>query len=346
MGNIRVGIVGLGRLGRIHAENIANHVPGSVLQASCSINPEDLAFAKESFNVSETYRTFEEMIESPNLDAVCIVSPSDFHPEHIRQAMDKGLHVFCEKPIGLDVADIKQTIDVIKAHPSQIFQLGFMRRYDESYQYAKKMVDEGQLGELTVIRCYGIDPSSGLEQFVKFAGASKSGGLFADMSIHDIDLVRWFTKKEVSRVWAMGKNAAYPALDQVNELETGAAMMQLTDQTMAILVAGRNAIHGYHVETELIGTKGMLRVAAQPEKNLVTVFDEHGAVRPMSEHFSERFKEAFINEMKEFIACIKECRQPEVSAFDGLQSTRVAIACQKSVETSQIIDVQYELHHS
>lgn len=151
------------------------------------------------------------------------------------------------------------------------------------------MVEEGKLGELTVVRCYGIDPSSGLESFVKFAGASNSGGLFADMSIHDIDIVRWFTQKEVSRVWAIGKNAAYPELDQVNELETGVAMMQLEDQTMAILVAGRNAVHGYHVETELIGTKGMLRIAAVPEKNLVTIFDENGAVRPTSQNFPERF---------------------------------------------------------
>lgn len=283
------------------------------------------------------------MIENPNLDAVCIVSPSGFHPEQIRLAMKKGLHVFCEKPLGLDVEDIEKTIKVINAHPEQIFHLGFMRRYDESYQYAKKMVEEGKLGELTVVRCYGIDPSSGLESFVKFAGASNSGGLFADMSIHDIDIVRWFTQKEVSRVWAIGKNAAYPELDQVNELETGVAMMQLEDQTMAILVAGRNAVHGYHVETELIGTKGMLRIAAVPEKNLVTIFDENGAVRPTSQNFPERFAQAFKNEINEFIACIREKRQPEVGAYDGLQSMKVAIACQKSIDTNQIVDLDIKV---
>src|SRR5690606_16864905 len=146
----------------------------------------------------------------------------------------------------------------------------------------------------TLIRCYGIDPSSGLESFVNFAKNSRSGGLFADMSIHDIDLVRWFTGKEIKRVWAIGKNAAYPILDKLGELETGAAMMQLEDKTMAILVAGRNAAHGYHVETELIGTKGMLRVAQQPEKNLVTIFNNEGVVRPTSQNFPERFHDAFI----------------------------------------------------
>lgn len=339
MSDIKLGIVGLGRLGRTHAMNIANHIPGATLTAACSIAEEELEFARVELGVEETYLTYEEMVDSPNVDAVCIVSPSGFHTEQIRLAIEKGLHVFSEKPLGLEIEDIEKTVEIINAHPEQVFQIGFMRRFDESYQYAKEMVDNGELGELTVIRCYGIDPSSGLESFVKFAGASNSGGLFADMSIHDIDLVRWFSGKEVKRVWALGKNAAYPELDEVNELETGAAMMQLEDKTIAMLVAGRNAAHGYHVETELIGTKGMLRIAAIPEKNLVSVFNEHGVVRPTSQHFPERFKEAFINEMKEFITCINEKRQPGVSAFDGLQGTKVATALQKSIDTNEIVDI-------
>ena len=334
---IKVGIIGLGRMGQTHARNIADNVPGATLYAACSFVDEELELAKREFGVKETYKNYEDMIANPNLDAVVIVSPSGLHTEHIRLAMEKGLHVFCEKPIGLDEEDIKQTIEVINSCPNQVFHLGFMRRYDESYQYAKKLVDEGAIGELTLIRCYGIDPSSGLESFVNFARNSKSGGLFADMSIHDIDLVRWFTGKEVKRVWAIGKNAAYPELDELGELETGAAMMQLEDKTMALLVAGRNAAHGYHVETELIGTKGMLRIAQEPEKNLVTIFDNQGVVRPTSQNFPERFRDAFINEMKEFISCIKEGRQPEVTAYDGLQGTIVADACQKSVETNAIV---------
>ena len=215
-----------------------------------------------------------------------------------------------------------------------------MRRYDESYQYAKAMVEAGELGELTLIRSYGIDPSEGLESFVKFAGASNSGGLFADMSIHDIDLVRWFTNQEVETVWAIGKNAAYPELDAVGELETGAAMLQLTDKTMGILVAGRNCQHGYHVETELIGTKGMLRIAQLPEKNLVTVMNQEGVVRPCSQNFPERFKAAFINETKEFIRCIIGKEQREVTGNDGLQATKVALACQKSYEGQTLVKVE------
>ncbi|WP_086315343.1 myo-inositol 2-dehydrogenase/D-chiro-inositol 1-dehydrogenase [Enterococcus sp. 7F3_DIV0205] len=340
MGKIKVGIVGLGRLGKVHAQNLAENVQGCQLVAACSFVQEELDYAVTELGVQETYKDYETMVKSPTIDAIFIVSPSGFHCEQIQLAMKQGKHVFCEKPIGLDLAEIKETERVIQSRPDQVFMLGFMRRYDDSYRYAKQLVEAGELGELTLIRCYSIDPSSGMESFVKFAGASDSGGIFMDMSIHDIDLVRWFTKKEVSKVWAIGKNAAYPELDEVGELETGAAMMQMENQAMAILVAGRNCHHGYHVETELIGTKGMLRVAAAPEKNLVTIMDEHGVVRACSQDFPERFREAFVNEAKEFIACIREKRQPQVSANDGLQSTKVALACKQSFETNELIEIE------
>lgn len=340
MEKIKVGIVGLGRLGKVHAKNLAENVQGCQLIAACSFVKEELDYAVRELGVEETYQDYEEMVKSPTIDAVFIVSPSGFHCEQIQLAMEHGKHVFSEKPIGLDLAEIKATERVIQSRSEQVFMLGFMRRYDDSYRYAKQLVEDGELGELTLMRCYSIDPSSGMESFVKFAGASDSGGIFMDMSIHDIDLVRWFTEKEVSKVWALGKNAAYPELDKVGELETGAAMMQLENQAMAILVAGRNCHHGYHVETELIGTKGMLRVAAAPEKNLVTIMDEKGVVRACSQDFPERFREAFVNEAKEFIACIKEKRQPQVSAYDGLQSTKIALACKQSFETNELITIE------
>lgn len=339
MPNIKVGIIGLGRLGKVHASNLAFKVPNCELYAACSMVEAELDYAKKELGVSKTYDNYDEMVKDPELDAIFIVSPSGLHCEQIQKAMENGKHVFSEKPIGLDITEIEKTIAVIDAHPDQIFMLGFMRRYDADYQYAKEMVDNGELGELTVVRCYGIDPSDGMESFVKFAGASNSGGLFADMSIHDIDLVRWFTNQEVKKVWALGKNAAYKQLDEVGELETGAAMLQMEDKTMGILVAGRNCHHGYHVETELIGTKGMLRIAQVPEKNLVTIMNEHGVVRPTSQNFPERFSQAFVNETAEFINCIKEKRQPGVNANDGLQSTKVAIACQKSYEEDELVSL-------
>lgn len=335
---IKVGLVGLGRLGKTHADNVANRVPGVILSAVCSLVEEELNYAKNEWGIENIFQSYEEMVDSGLIEAVVIVSPSGFHTKQVRYAMKAGLHVFTEKPLGVDEKDIEDTIKVINNYPEQIFHLGFMRRYDSSYIYAKQLLDSGEIGEITLIRCYGIDPSSGMESFVNFARNANSGGLFLDMAIHDIDLIRWFTNKEPKKVWAIGKNAAYPELDDLDELETGAALMQLEDNVMALLVAGRNAAHGYHVETEIITTNGMLRIGSAPEKNLVTVFNNNGVIRPTSQNFPERFREAFVNELIEFANCIKESRQPEISAEDGLRSTTIALACQESFNKNQIID--------
>ncbi|WP_080875712.1 Gfo/Idh/MocA family oxidoreductase [Oceanobacillus timonensis] len=339
MKTLKIGVAGLGRLGLIHAENIYN-LKGVELTAVSNLDEEVNNQVKEKYKVPNVYTNYEEMLEQTELDAVCIVTPSGFHTEHIRLALKKNLHIFCEKPIGLEVEDIKQMIDEIEKSDN-IFHLGFMRRFDDDYLYAKEMIDSGQIGEISLIRSYSIDPIQGLDSFVNFARQSPSGGLFLDMSVHDIDVIRWLTKSEVSTVWATGTNKAAPELDELNELELGTVTMKLDNNVTALLVAGRTASHGYHVETEIIGTNGMLRIAASPEKNKVAVFNEHGAVRPSSQHFPERFAGAYINELKNFVHCIRENQQPEVTAVDGLRGTEVALACQESFDENKLVDIQY-----
>lgn len=337
MTKIKIGQVGLGRLGQVHASNIVNHVKNAELYAVASLVDAELAYAKDKLGVQHCYKSYNEMIGNDELDAVVIVSPSGFHAVQITQALEKGLHVFSEKPIGLELEHIKQVVTEIDKHPDKVFQLGFMRRFDESYLYAKEAVDNGDLGKITAMRCYGIDPSAGLDSFIQFAKNSASGGIFLDMSIHDIDLVRWFTGSEFKSVYSLGNNIAAPELSDCEELETGACLSELEDGTIAYFLAGRNAQHGYHVETEIIGTEGMIRIGNAPEKNLVTLYDKNGVVRPTSGHFPERFKFAFVNELNTFVNSIQNKEQSTITGVDGLKSTEVAIAMQESFESKQII---------
>lgn len=152
------------------------------------------------------------MISKESLDAIFIVAPTGFHPEMTEYALNAGLHVFCEKPLGLNMSEVKSMTAMVKSHPNQIFQSGFMRRFDASYQYAKKMVDKGEIGDIIYMRGYGIDPISGMESFTKFATEADSGGIFVNMNIHDVDLIRWFTHHEPIRTWALGSIIAAPQL--------------------------------------------------------------------------------------------------------------------------------------
>lgn len=337
---INIGIIGLGRLGKVHADNLVFSVPNVNLIAACSLIPEELNYAKENLGVTRLYNEYAEMLNDDDIDAIVIVSPSHLHCQQVIQAFEAGKHVFVEKPLGISLDEMKEVKKVVEKRPEQVFMLGFMRRFDPSYLYAKEMIDRGEIGEVSLIRCYGIDPHAGMESFIEFAKKSKSGGLFLDMAIHDIDLIRWYTGSEIKKVWALGNNIAYPILDELGDLETGAALCELDDKKIGIIVSGRNSAHGYHVETEIIGTKGSVRVANIQEKNLVTVLNENGTIRPTSQNFPERFKEAFINEMKAFIQCIREGVPSTITPDDGIYSTMAALACGDSLEKGTIIEVK------
>ncbi|EDS77636.1 myo-inositol 2-dehydrogenase [Clostridium botulinum C str. Eklund] len=340
MRKVKFGIVGLGRLGRKHAENLAFRIPNAELLAVCSVIKEEVKEVQDAWGIKYGYTDYEEMLENKELDAIFISSPSGFHCEQIEKALDAGFHVFSEKPLGLYLEEAKRVARAVNEHKDQIFMVGFMRRYDDSYAYAKKKIEEGAIGKPVLIRCYGLDPAGSMEGFLKFAKSNYSGGLFLDMAVHDLDLARWYLESEADTVWAIGGAYEYPDFNEINDAETGAALVKFKNGTMGIFVAGRNCAHGYHIETEIIGTKGTLRVGTVPQKNLVTVFDETGARQECVQGFPERFDQAYLSETEEFVKCVLENRRPGVVVEDGVKSTALAYACKESFETGNLVKVE------
>jgi myo-inositol 2-dehydrogenase/D-chiro-inositol 1-dehydrogenase len=340
MDKVKVGIVGLGRLGRQHAENLAFRIPNCELMAVCSVIQTEIEQAQREWGIKYTYTSYEEMLENKELDAIFIASPSGFHCEQIEKALNAGFHVFSEKPLGLYIDEALRVQEAVNKHKDKVFMLGFMRRYDRSYAYAKKKIEEGKIGDPYLIRCYGFDPANAIDGFMQFAKNNYSGGLFLDMAIHDLDLARWFLNAEAKQVWAIGGAYAYPEISELNDAETGAALVKFEQNKIGIFANGRNCTHGYHIETEIIGTKGTLRIGTVPEKNMVTVFDESGAVNECSDGFLERFEQAYLSEVEEFIACVRENRKPLVTVEDGILSTALGYACKESFETGGLIAVQ------
>lgn len=337
---ISVGLVGLGRLGRQHADNLAHRIPNCKLMAVCSVIPEEVEEAQQELNVPYGYTNYEDMLRNQELDAIFIASPSSYHCEQIEQALEAGFHVFSEKPLGLYMEEALRVQKAVRKHPNQLFMLGFMRRYDRSYAYAKKQIEAGAIGEPVLIRCYGIDPAQAMPGFMQFAKSNYSGGLFLDMAIHDLDLARWYLGVEAERVWAIGGSHRYTELAELNDAETGAALVQFAGNKMGIFVAGRNCAHGYHIETEIIGTQGSLRIGTVPEKNQVMILDDRGVVRECANGFLERFEQAYMDEAVEFVQAILEGRQPKVTVEDGVLSTALGYACKESYESGQLVNVQ------
>jgi myo-inositol 2-dehydrogenase/D-chiro-inositol 1-dehydrogenase len=335
MKKVRIGSVGLGRLGLRHAENIASRMQNAELTALCDVDKQKLDEAADRLGTPYRFSSFEDMIACKDLDAVVLVSPSALHTRQIAAALDAGKHVFSEKPLGVTVAECKEAEKAVEARPDLVFMLGFMRRFDESYQYAHDKVAAGEIGKPVLFRSYSQDPEKFIDGAIAFA--PHSGGQFLDMAVHDIDLARWFTGSEPESVYAIGGCYAHPEFAQYQDGDNVSCLMKFKNDCMVFLFAGRTAPHGYNVETEIIGTKGILRIASVPQKNLVEVLDGHGVRRECSANFLERFDTAYVNEVQEFVDCIIMGSKPLVTVYDGTRVSEIAYTCKSAFEQGTLL---------
>jgi myo-inositol 2-dehydrogenase/D-chiro-inositol 1-dehydrogenase len=332
---VRVGIVGLGRLGMRHAENLAFRIAGARLEAACALEPERVEKVCREWGVPRGYGRFEDMLQDRELDAIFIASSSGEHCRQIGAALDAGFHVFSEKPLGISLEECQAAEAAVARHPEKVFMLGFMRRYDASYRRAKDLIDQGRIGNPILFRGYSVDPESAIEGAIRFAPTS--GGQFLDMSVHDIDLARWMLGGEAMTIFATGGCYAHPEFAASGDGDNLAALVRFDTGAMAFFLAGRTAAHGYDVETEIIGTKGTLRIASVPQKDHLEILDSHGVVRECSQSFLERFESAYLAEAQEFVSCIRQGRKPLVTVQDGTRATEVAFAATRSFREDELV---------
>ena len=268
-------------------QKMVGKFPGCVLHAICNVDTSRLRAVAEELGVPHTYTDFAAMCADPELDGIVIVSPSFLHVEQINIAMEHGKHVFCEKPLGTNVAQCKEAEKVVEAHPELVFQLGFMRRFDPSYAEAKRRVDAGEIGKVVLVRSCTQDPRSNIESTLKFL--PHSGGQFLDMCVHDLDLIRWFTGSNIRNVWAIGGVFEFDLCRELHDTDNAAAMVQCENGAMGFLFANRTHAAGCNVETEIVGTHGTLRIAPVGARNLLQVVDEpilSGLHVPLAHRFS------------------------------------------------------------
>ena len=328
MKKIKFGIIGVGRLGYEHACNLASRIPGAELVAICDGNEKRAKEVAEELGVSAVYSDPKALCENPEVGAVAIVTNTASHVEMIKISMEAGKHVFCEKPLADTVEKCKEAEAIIEAHPDQIFMLGFMRRFDYSYEVAKKKIENGDIGDLILVRCYSQDPRASIEGTLEYA--PRSGGQFIDMSIHDIDLIRWLTGSEPDKLWAIGGCYEFPQYKDWDDGDNVSCLIQMKNNIMAFFFAGRTAAHGSAVETEIVGTKGMLRIGATPTDSLVEVFSENGVCRECYQDFITRWHYAYIHEMEVYCEAVREGKQPTPNVYDGTKSTAIAFNCKES----------------
>lgn len=337
MDTVKVGVVGLGRLGIYHAAEIKNSIPNACLVAACSIVPQELERIKD-WGIS-LYDDYDHMLQNKEIDAVVISSTTAMHKEHIFKAMNAGKHVFCEKPLALTVEDCEEIEDFVQTKSNLVFQLGFMRRYDSSFAEAKRIIKSGRIGQPVMVKATNLDAISGLNDFIKFAPTS--GGEFLDMAIHDIDTALWLLEDDVDTIYATGNSYIVPEVLKYGECDNAFGVFKFKNGAMAFIHAGRTAPHGHHVEVEIIGTKETLRISAIPRKNRIQVYGSSGVCEECVGSFQERFRESYLLEKEDFIECILKGKEPICGAKDGTAATRVAFAANEAYQSGKIVKVKY-----
>ena len=340
MKKVRIGIAGLGRLGMAHARNIAYYTAGAELTALCRRDPDALQAAGGELGVKDLFTDFDEMLQRADIDGVAIVTASDNHARQAVQALRAGKHVFCEKPLGISAEECWQVEQAALARPDLVFFPGFMRRFDPSYQYAREKIDAGLIGEPYLFKGFAADPMSTIEECIQYGGKG-SGGLFMDLGIHDMDLARWFLGENPTGVFAQGGSFRYPVFAQRGDAEAGIASYTFASGKMAVLHAGRAAPHGYHVETEIVGTKGSIRIGPTPRKNHAVLYLQQGVVTECYENFHQRFEEAYRLELQAFVDCIRRGKQPDVTVTDGRKAVQVAQATTRSFREKRYLEISY-----
>ena len=320
---LKIGIVGLGRLGKRHAENLALRVPGALLVAAASPVAEECRWAGSALPGITTYDSLTSLLTHPGLDAVWLVTPTSLHADQTIEVLRAGKHVFCEKPLALEPADCDRVLAVAREHPAQVAMVGFMRRFDPAYAQAKQALDAARLGKVFHIACASHDPVDPHGFFVRFAPTS--GGIFLDCCIHDIDLVRWMLDgAEALDVSAAGTRLMYPALGGCGDVDNAFATVVFVGGTVATFHVSRTSHSGYEASMTISGTERALRLG-QNLGHLPLICEQGGQRSSEGQHdFFERFNDAFLHEARAFVDAVLQGKPSPLGLEDAREATRLA----------------------
>jgi scyllo-inositol 2-dehydrogenase (NAD+) len=334
MKRLNVGIIGVGRLGRVYARDLAGRIPETRLVAVADSLG---ALAKEvagEFDVPKSYDDAGALIDDPAVEAIVIVTPTHVHREQAIAAAARGKPTFCEKPPALslsEIAEMKTAIDT----SGTFFQMGFMRRFDPGYAAAKKQIDAGRIGQPLVFKATSRDP---FRPSLEYANPKSSGGMLIDMGIHDFDLARWFMG-DVRTVSAIGATIAYPELATVGDIDNAIASLTFTSGKLGVVDLTRSGIYGYDISTEILGLEGTIRIGYLRETPIMVMTKANGVSHDTVPYFMERFRDAYTNQLQNFAQNVLHDRPAPITIADGMEALRVGVAATRARETGSTVTV-------
>ncbi|HSR30795.1 MAG TPA: inositol 2-dehydrogenase [Anaerolineae bacterium] len=323
---IGVGLIGAGRIGRVHAENLTYRIPEADLVAVSDIFVEAAEKLATELQVPAVYQDPQRLLDDETIDAVLICSSTDTHAQLIENAAVAGKQIFCEKPIALDLAKIDQALAAVEVAGVKLM-VGFNRRFDPNFRRVQEVVTSGEIGTPHILRITSRDPGPPPIEYVKV-----SGGIFLDMTIHDFDMARYLMGREVEAIYAAGGVMVDPAIGEAGDVDTAVITLHFEGGALGVIDNSRKAVYGYDQRVEVFGSAGSV-TADNNYPNTARISDAQRVHRDLPlNFFMERYTESYVTELKAFVDCIVNDKAPPVSGLDGRIPVVMGYAAKRSVE--------------
>jgi myo-inositol 2-dehydrogenase/D-chiro-inositol 1-dehydrogenase len=324
MKKLKLGVIGTGRIGKVHIATLVQSVPQAEVVAVADLNIQSATEVAKSFGIGAVYDSHSNIINDPEIEAVIICSSTDTHAKYIVEAARAGKHIFCEKPVDLSLDIIQAAIDAVRTAGVKLM-VGFNRRFDPNFMKIRKLISEGRIGDPHILKITSRDPAPPPAEY-----SAVSGGMFMDMTIHDFDMARYIVRSEVTEVYTSAAVLVDPAIGRAGDVDTAVINLTFANGALGVIDNSRKAVYGYDQRVEIFGSKGMITTDNNyPENHRFYSNDGiHGSL-PLN-FFMERYLDSYANEMKIFCdAVINDLSMP-VGGEDGLKSVAIAMAAKKS----------------
>lgn len=325
MKQLKVGIIGAGRIGSLHAKSICYNVPTAKVIGITDVFAANAKKVADELGIEKVYADYKEMLADPEIEAVLVCSSTDTHADIAIEAAAAGKHIFCEKPVDLTPAKVEAVIDAVKKAGVKL-QVGFNRRFDHNFANIRSMVNDGKIGDVHIVKITSRDPAPPSAEY-----AAVSGGMFIDMTIHDFDMACFMAGSEVTEVYANATCLVDPAIGAAGDVDTAIISLKFANGAIGVIDNSRRAAYGYDQRVEVFGSNGAAMASNDTPTNVVYM-GEDGVVsdKPLY-FFLERYMQSFRDEMLQFVEAVLEDKAVPATGVDGLNAILIALAAKKSV---------------
>ena len=323
---LHVGIIGAGRIGRVHAETLAFRIPEARVVSIADVNRLAAEALAKHCGIAEVAQSAEAILADPRIHAVLICSSTDTHAGLIAAAARAGKHIFCEKPIASKLAEIDSALEAVDKAGVKL-QIGFNRRFDSNFARVRRAVAEGEIGRPSLMHIISRDPGPPPLAYIRV-----SGGIFVDMTIHDFDMARFVIGDEVEEVYVAGAVHVDPEIGKAGDLDTALIVLRFRNGVIGTIDNSRRAAYGYDQRIEILGSEGKIETD-NCYPNAATVSTGKAVSRDLPlNFFMERYRESFAAELQAFVAAVRDDRPTPVTGIDGRIPIQMALAARKSYE--------------